>query len=143
MSLNISVELYLICSAVVSGVKMSVLYDGLRISRRIFRRNVIVVGIEDILFWCVSGVYIFCMMYDFNGGSMRFSAFIFVALGILLYEVSISPIIVKCFSLILLKFKNIIVRLLKKFIKKIKINKKVKGVKKNEQNGSGKKKKIK
>lgn len=46
MSLNISVELYLICSAVISGVKMSVLYDGLRISRRIFRRNVIVVGIE-------------------------------------------------------------------------------------------------
>lgn len=122
---------------------MSVLYDGLRISRRIFRRNVIVVGIEDIIFWSISGVYIFCTMYDFNGGSMRFNAFIFVALGMLLYEVSLSPIIVKYFSLILLKFKNIIVRLLKKFIKRIKINKKVKGVKKNEQNGSGKKKKIK
>lgn len=143
MSDNIYLELYLICRAIISGAELMLVYDALRISRRVFRRNIVIVGIEDIVFWIISGVYIFYMMYDFNGGNMRLNAFIFVALGILLYKVSISRYIVKYFSLILLKIKNIVRRLLKNIIKRIKINKKVESVEENEQNGSCKKKKEK
>lgn len=142
MSLNISVELYLLCKAIVSGVKLGVLYDFIRICRRLFRRNAVFVGIEDIVFWSASGVYVFYIMYQFNGGSMRLNAIVFIALGMLLYEVSLSRMIVKYFSLFLLKIKNIILRLLKNVIKRIKINKNVKGVKINEQNSNSKKKKI-
>lgn len=143
MSLNISVELYLICKAVLLGVFLRFIYDLFRISRRVIRRNAIVVGIEDTIYWIAVGICVFILMYDFNGGSMRIHAFLFVALGMLLYGVSLSSIIVKYISLLLLKMKFIFLKLLKKLIKKVKIKKKSKKAKTDEQKVSSKKKKIK
>lgn len=143
MSLSISVELYLICKAVLLGVFLRFIYDLFRISRRVFRRNAVVVGIEDTIYWVAVGICVFILMYDFNGGSMRIHAFLFVALGMLLYGVSLSAFIVKYISLLLLKIKLITLKLLKKLLKKVKIKKKSKDAKKDEQKVGSKKKKIK
>lgn len=143
MSINISVELYLICKAVLLGVFLRFIYDLFRISRRVFRRNAVVVGLEDTIYWITAGICVFILMYDFNGGSMRIHAFLFVALGMLLYGVSLSAVIVKYISLLLLKIKFITLNLLKKLLKKVKIKKKSKDAKTDEQKVDSKKKKIK
>lgn len=143
MSINISVELYLICKAVLLGVFLRFIYDLFRISRRVFRRNAVVVGLEDTIYWIAAGICVFILMYDFNGGSMRIHAFLFVALGMLLYGVSLSAVIVKYISLLLLKIKFITLNLLKKLLKKVKIKKKSKDAKTDEQKVDSKKKKIK
>lgn len=143
MSLNISVELYLICKAILLGVVLRSVYDGFRISRRVLKRNAVIVAVEDTIYWAVSGLSVFFLLYHFNGGSIRFHAFFFVALGMLLYSVSLSAFIVKYISLLLLKIKFIALKLLKKLLKKVKIKKKSKGAKIDEQKVRGKKKKIK
>lgn len=143
MSLYISLELYFICKSLLFGVFLRFIYDLFRISRRVFKRNAFIVAVEDTIYWIMAALSVFVLMYDFNGGSMRFHAFIIVALGMLLYGVSLSPFIVKYISLILLKIKLVTSKLLKKFRKKVKIKKKSKGAKKNEQKDSRKKKKIK
>lgn len=143
MSLNIAVELYLICKALLLGVFLRFIYDLFRISRRVFRRNAVVVAFEDTIYWIAAGICVFVLMYDFNGGSMRFHAFLFVALGMLLYGASVSPFMVKYISLLLLKIKLVTLKLLKKLVKKVKIKKKIKDEKKDEQKVRSKKKKIK
>lgn len=124
MSLNISLELYFICKAILFGVLLRFIYDLFRISRRVFRRNAAIVAVEDTVYWIMAGLSVFVLMYDFNGGSIRIHAFIIVALGMLLYGVSLSPFIVKYISLILLKIKFVIAKLLKKVVKKVKIKRK-------------------
>lgn len=121
MSLDIAIELYLISEAILLGIILRIAYDILRISRRIIRRNNIIVGIEDTIYWIISGICGFVLIYDFNGGSVRVHIFLFIALGMVLYSVSLSHIFVKYVSLILLKFKFVIVKVLKKLTNKVKI----------------------
>lgn len=55
-------------ASIVSGVLLAVLYDIIRISRRIVRVNVSAVGAQDILFFAAAAVVLFCAAYTKNGG---------------------------------------------------------------------------
>lgn len=123
MDINVYMDFYLICKAILLGVILGAAYDVLRIIRRIAKHNIIIISIEDVIFWIISGVIFFLMLYDYNGGTGRFLAYIFLALGMLLYHITFSAPIVKYFSLILLKIKIIVSRVLKYLLKKVKMNK--------------------
>ena len=118
------------------GIILRWFYDVLRISRRVFKKNYVVVGLQDLLFWSASGILIFLLAYDFNGGNVSAYFFYFVFLGMMLYHVSISSVFVKYNSLILLKIKFFVLKLLKKISAKVIINKKRKEEKKDEQKDS-------
>ena len=49
MSESILFELYIFCKALVFGVFLALSYDIVRITRRIIKRNELIVAIEDIL----------------------------------------------------------------------------------------------
>ena len=101
-------ELLLAADAFLAGVFLAVCYDVLRIFRNIADHNPFWVGIEDILYWCVSGIYLFGLIYRENDGRIRIYVLIFTAVGALLYHAGPSRILVKYISAFLRKIGNLL-----------------------------------
>ncbi len=85
MSEGIILELRFFGTAFLWGILMMVLYDIIRIFRRLIPHNITAVAIEDILYWLVCGVLIFRMLYLENSGAIRGFAIAAVIMGMLLY----------------------------------------------------------
>ncbi len=117
MSEDILFELYVFCKALILGVLLAIVYDIVRITRRIIKRNTLVVAIEDILLSIIAAFITFNMIYQENYGNLRGYIFSGMLVGMGLYLVSISKIFVNIIS----KF---ILRVLQKIINVYKINEK-------------------
>ena len=96
---GINLELRLFLSSIVWGVILIVFYDCLRIFRRVVKHNKFWVGFEDVIYWTISAILIFLMMYQMNDGAIRGFAIIGILIGMVLYHYSISNFIVKMISL--------------------------------------------
>ena len=79
-------ELLLAADAFLAGVFLAACYDILRIFRNIADHSSFWVGMEDILYWCASGIYLFNLIYRENDGMIRFYVLLFTGLGALLYH---------------------------------------------------------
>lgn len=90
MSDYITVELRFFLISIVTGIAILVIYDILRIFRRIIKHNWFFVALEDVLFWIASGVVIFIMMYEQNNGIIRGFSILGMLLGMIVYNQSIS-----------------------------------------------------
>lgn len=64
-------ELAFFCRAFLSGVILTVSYDILRIFRNVKVHNVVLTGIEDFLYWCMAGIFLFSMIYGENDGVIQ------------------------------------------------------------------------
>ncbi|SET41639.1 spore cortex biosynthesis protein YabQ [[Clostridium] polysaccharolyticum] len=87
-AINLEVKLFL--SSVLWGIGLVILYDCIRIFRRVIKHNKFWAGFEDLLYWAVSAVLIFQMMYRINDGTIRGFAIVGVIIGMTLYHYSIS-----------------------------------------------------
>lgn len=85
MSEGIILELQFFGRAFVWGIFMMILYDVVRIFRKLVRHSIVAVAVEDILYWLVCGVLIFRMLYLENSGAIRGFAIAAVIIGMLLY----------------------------------------------------------
>lgn len=85
MSEGILFELQFFSKAFLLGVFMMIIYDGIRIFRRLIPHGTAVVALEDILYWLFCGAGIFRMLYVENSGAIRGFAIAAVVLGMLLY----------------------------------------------------------
>ena len=54
-------ELIFFCRTFLAGVFLAVCYDVLRIIRRIIVHTSFWMGIEDIFYWCFTGVFLFLL----------------------------------------------------------------------------------
>lgn len=125
----ILVELRFFWASVLWGVLLLVIYDLLRIERRLIRHNSFFIAVEDLVYWVVASLLIFSMMYKLNDGIIRGFSILAMFLGMLVYHHILSFYFVEIISGILIKIKNIIfmiinfilspIRLLGKGIKKI------------------------
>lgn len=134
-------QAYLFLVFSLTGVIIGILFDFFRILRRSFKTPNIITYIEDIAFWVLTGLLILYNIWYFNDGEIRIFMFLGIIIGILIYISTLSNIIVKLFSKILIAiikvlelpfktinsiFKAIITSISKfftKFSKKIKIKK--------------------
>lgn len=98
MSEVIHGEILLFLISASTGVLILFVYDLLRVLRRVFPRGAVLVGIEDLLYWCAAGILIFYMIFMKNSGSLRGFSLAAVLLGMLLYNQSISKYLVKGLS---------------------------------------------
>lgn len=80
---------------------LTLIYDIIRIIRRIIGHGVVAVAVEDIVFWIVSALIIFNMTFKYNNGEVRWYIYAGMALGMLLYNRSVSAIFVKYISMLL------------------------------------------
>lgn len=112
MSDFITIEVRFFLISILSGIAILVLYDVLRIFRRIVSHHWFFVALEDILFWMISGVFIFAMMYQQNNGTIRGFSILGMLLGMIVYNQSVSPYVVTLISRFFLFLNRMIGRIL-------------------------------
>ena len=134
-------QAYLFIVFSLTGVVIGILFDFFRILRRSFKTSNIITYVEDVLFWILTGVLILYNIWYFNNGEIRIYMFLGIIMGLLIYMLTLSNIIVSLFSKILkmlirileIPFKTIIsifhkiitiiIKIVNKLTKKIKIKK--------------------
>ncbi len=84
MIFGIGNEAEIFLYAVLTGVTVLCAYRILICFRRLFRHNMIAVGIEDMVFWIGASIYVFRRMYDTTYGSIRWFFILGAVCGALL-----------------------------------------------------------
>ena len=121
MNQNIIPELYFFIASLTVGVVLALLYDILRIFRRLLPHSLFFVSIEDFLFWFLAGIAAFYMTYVYNDGIIRLYAIVGMLLAVVLYHIIFSRFIVRfCTKMCEFLF-NPIRKGLKKVIKAVKM----------------------
>lgn len=84
-----------------AGVCLAACYDILRIFRNVVMHSPLFIGIEDILFGCAAGLFLFSVIYMGNDGIIRIYALCAVIAGIFLYHEGPGTILVKYVTILL------------------------------------------
>ena len=90
MSPGILKELQFFALAVLRGILIVMLYDLLRILRRIVPHGVWTVALEDVAYWIGTALLVFQLLYQENDGAVRGYALFAVAAGMMLYHQTLS-----------------------------------------------------
>lgn len=101
MNEDIIAELYFLLHSFCLGALIMILYDALRIFRKLVSHSVFALALEDFVYWIMCGVCIFVMLYRENNGSIRWFAVAGVACGMLVYNGTISTYITEGISALL------------------------------------------
>ena len=86
-------ELLFFCRTFLAGVFLAVCYDVLRIIRKIIVHTSFWIGIEDIFYWCFTGIYLFFVIYTENNGVIRSYALLAVGTGALVYHAGLGKVL--------------------------------------------------
>ena len=99
--------------AFLSGAVITSVYDLLRIFRRVISHGNFWIGVEDLIFWMWTAVWTFSVLYRENDGNLRMYTMLFMAVGMILYHVTISEPAVEVLGKILKRIFRIILYPLK------------------------------
>ena len=106
-------QAYLFIVFSLTGVAIGVLFDIFRVLRKSFKTADIITYLEDILFWVLTGLLVLYNIWYFNNGEIRLFMFLGIIMGILIYMLTLSNILIKIFFLILSTLKKVILKLIK------------------------------
>lgn len=98
-------ELLFFCRTFLAGVFLAVCYDVLRIIRKIIVHTSFWMGMEDIFYWCFTGVFLFFVIYTENNGVIRSYALLAIGAGALVYRAGPGKVLL-----------NLAVRLMEKIL---------------------------
>lgn len=107
--------------SMLSGCFMILVYDVLRVFRRLMKHGIFWVAIEDMIYWISCAILIFAMLYQKNDGLIRGFAIGGIVIGMLFYNHFISPWAIKGIVWILKKIIGILsypLRLMRKSVQK-------------------------
>ena len=90
MRSEIVLELKGVVTSCLCGALITVVYDGLRIFRRIISHGNFWIGVEDFVFWMWTAIWIFSVLYRENDGNLRMYTMISMAIGMILYHKIVS-----------------------------------------------------
>ena len=93
----------------ITGIIIGILFDIFRISRKLFKTPNILIYIEDILFWILTGLFFLFTIFTFTNGQIRLYMIIITICACIIYFISIS----KYFITLNIKIANIILNILK------------------------------
>ncbi|HKL98954.1 MAG TPA: spore cortex biosynthesis protein YabQ [Mobilitalea sp.] len=94
MNEAITVELHFFLTSILWGAIILLVYDILRILRRLIPHNSFFQAFEDLIFWVLASVFIFAMIYTMNNGTIRGFSVIGMGIGMTLYHYVLSEYIV-------------------------------------------------
>ena len=106
----------------VTGIVIGILFDIFRIWRRSFKTADWLTGLQDILFWLLTGIIVLFSIFQFNQGEIRSYVFIGMAIGIILYMLTISRFVVQNCVKVIQWMKKILaypIKIFLQFIKKM------------------------
>lgn len=110
-------QLYIVISFFISGLLIGLLFDIFRITRRTFKLPNIIIYIEDILFWVLTGLIIIGTNVVCTDGQIRLYMILMLMVGSLTYFLIISKYFMKINIKIIDFIKKIIKIILKPFYK--------------------------
>lgn len=113
MSREILGELRVVGVAFLSGAVITIVYDVLRIFRRIISHGNLWIGVEDFIFWIWTALWTFSVLYRENDGALRMYTMLAMAAGMILYHVTLSETLVEFLGKLLKKVLQIILYPLK------------------------------
>lgn len=87
-------SLFLVC--LLLGASLALVYDGIRIFRLLFSHKDFFVDIEDLVYWIFTAWTVFKTLFYYNQGMLRGYAFLGMFLGVLLYMLTISRMLLFC-----------------------------------------------
>lgn len=108
MNQFITTQVKFFLMSVAWGAILLIMYDCLRIFRKVVKHGAVLMSIEDIIYWTISSVLIFRMMYRLNDGIIRGFSLLGILIGMVLYKYTISDYVVKGISFVLIKIKLLI-----------------------------------
>lgn len=100
---------------IVVGIIISFIFDIFRILRKTYKFTNIMIYIQDILFWLLTGIIILHSIFTYNSGELRIYLFFSIFIGIVLYTCSISTHIIDIGTIILKIINKLIIILFKPF----------------------------
>ncbi len=77
-------ELSVFLQAVITGIIVCAGYYLFIIVRRLIPHHIVVISIEDIIFWIWAAIYIFIQMYNTSYGSVRWYFILGIVVGVVL-----------------------------------------------------------
>ena len=95
VSESISQEAWFLWISILVGAGLFFLYDILRIFRRIVPHGNLWIGMEDFLYWLICTGAVFIMLYQENDGMMRGFAFGGLLIGMSLYYLLLSRLVIR------------------------------------------------
>ena len=95
MNEAITIELQFFLISILWGAIILLVYDILRILRRLIPHNSLFLALEDILFWVLASLFIFAMIYKMNNGTIRGFSVMGMGIGMTLYHLIFSEYLVK------------------------------------------------
>jgi len=146
MITSISSQAYIFFCTVISGALIALFYDLFRILRKAVRTGYLFTYLEDLLYWLIVTFIMLMTIYYSNDGELRAYLFIGAIIGVVLYALLLSRIVMAS-SLFIIKvitwpFKlairvlkplvSIVARVIAKFIRKAFANKKARAKKKED-----------
>lgn len=90
MSESIIRDNYFLLYSLILGVCVTILYDILRIFRRVIKHKDALVSIEDLLYWIVVAISVFYVMHTESNGTLRWFAILGAAIGMGIYKKTLS-----------------------------------------------------
>lgn len=102
MNNAINIELQFFIVSILWGAIILIVYDLLRILRRIISHSSFVIALEDLTFWVLTSVFIFSMVYRMNNGTIRGYSILGMVLGMVLYFITFSELFVRLGSRLLI-----------------------------------------
>ena len=98
MSQNIMNEITFFAHSFLLGIVITIAYDGFVVLRRVIRHNLVMISLEDMIFWIACAIGVFYMLVEENNGILRWFAVFGATLGMLVYKESVSDFFVKTAS---------------------------------------------
>ena len=111
MSLNILLEVSFLFHSFLLGISITVIYDLLRILRRVIPHRLWAVSLEDFIYWVGCSILIFRMLCRENNGILRWFAVMGAMAGMFFYKKTLGNIFVQYFSLLISRLLHLVERL--------------------------------
>ena len=107
----------ILVSFFITGICIGIVFDIFRITRKAFKLPNLLIYIEDILFWILTGALLLFDIYVFTDGQIRLYMILMLILGALIYFLVISKYFIKTNTKIIEIIKYITLKLLSPFKK--------------------------
>lgn len=101
------------------GIFITYVYDILRVLRRVIPHPDFLVSLEDMGFWVYCALKVFLLMYRESNGTLRWFAICGALMGMFLYIKLVSPLWMKCATLLLGKIMEILFKILTFMLKPV------------------------
>lgn len=119
MGQNIVDEVTFLCHSFLLGVVITFVYDGFLILRRLVKHGMLLISLEDMIFWIACAIGVFYMLYEENNGILRWFAVLGATVGMIAYKASVSRLVVDGISLAIEKIFHVLFCVLRFLLKPV------------------------